>query len=290
MADLLDEQNIPCVMMNPELLVENSRVQAAIAMIKVMQNIGDTTNLLVYANALYGGGLCEQPMHVIQAKTAEALEAIRECIKIANPVERRTRIIELAEELDDVEDEVYEGFIDALKFKATSQAIYDYANDFNSFGQETAIRRNHSYPGIVLVTAHSSKGLEWPIVYNMISKYDSESLNTSEKIEERRRLLFVSATRARDELYITGQWRAYVKVDEANPKNRQEKMNRYLIDSFKAAGNAVTDEGISTALAEYKAKKSVKTKKEPGKFHSGSFLLGSHYLTRLSSFSWVSMH
>ncbi|MBQ8068173.1 MAG: ATP-dependent helicase [Solobacterium sp.] len=255
MADLLDEQNIPCVMMNPELLVENSRVQAAIAMIKVMQNIGDTTNLLVYANALYGGGLCEQPMHVIQAKTAEALEAIRECIKIANPAERRTRIIELAEELDDVEDEVYEGFIDALKFKATSQAIYDYANDFNSFGQETAIRRNHSYPGIVLVTAHSSKGLEWPIVYNMISKYDSESLNTSEKIEERRRLLFVSATRARNELYITGQWRAYVKVDEANPKNRQEKMNRYLIDAFKAAGNAVTDERIDAAFAEYKEKK-----------------------------------
>ena len=255
MADLLDEQNIPCVMMNPELLVENSRVQAEIAMIKVMQNIGDTTNLLVYANALYGGGLCEQPMNVIQAKTAEALEAIRECIKIANPAERRTRIIELAEELDDVEDEVYEGFVDALKFKSTPQAIYDYANDFNSFGQETAIRRNHSYPGIVLVTAHSSKGLEWPIVYNMISKYDTESLNTSEKIEERRRLLFVSATRARDELYITGQWRAYVKVDEANPKKRQEKINRYLMDSFKAAGNAVTDEGISAAFAEYKEKK-----------------------------------
>jgi len=105
------------------------------------------------------------------------------------------------------------------------------------------------------VTAHSSKGLEWPVVYNMISKYDSESLNTSEKIEERRRLLFVSATRARDELYITGQWRAYVKVDEANPKNRQEKMNRYLIDSFKVAGNAVTDERIDAAFAEYKEKK-----------------------------------
>ena len=67
----------------------------------------------------------------------------------------------------------------------------------------------------------------------------------------------MSATRARDELYITGQWRAYVKADEANPKNRQEKMNRYLIDSFKAAGNAVTDERIDAAFAEYKAKRSV---------------------------------
>ena len=105
------------------------------------------------------------------------------------------------------------------------------------------------------MTAHSSKGLEWPVVYNMISKYDAESLNTSEKIEERRRLLFVSATRARDELYITGQWKSYVKVDELNPKNRQDKMNRYLINAFTAGGTAVTDERISAVFAEYKEKK-----------------------------------
>ena len=37
-----------------------------------------------------------------------------------------------------------------------NDAIYDYVNDFNSFGQETAIRRNHSYPGIVQYSRASS--------------------------------------------------------------------------------------------------------------------------------------
>ena len=255
MADLLDAENIPCVMMNPELLIDNSRVQAAISMAKVMQNTGDTTNLLIYANALYGGGLCDQPVSVIQAKTGEALAGILECNKIANPVERREKIIEMAKALDDVEDEVYEGFIDSLNFKPTPQAIFEYANDFNSFGQETAIRRNHTYPGVVLVTAHSSKGLEWPVVYNMITKYDAENVVGIEKVEERRRLLFVSATRARDELYITSQWKSYTKVDKLNPKRREEIYNNYLIDAFKAVGTAVTNESIGAAFADYKAKK-----------------------------------
>jgi superfamily I DNA/RNA helicase len=264
MADLLDEENIPCVMMNPELLVENSRVQAAIAMIKVMQNTGDTTNLLIYANALYGGGLCDEPMPVIQTKAAEALADIRECIKIANPSDRRMRIIEMAEELDDVEDEVYEGFIDALKYKPIPQAIYDYVNDFNSFGQETAIRRNHSYPGIVLVTAHSSKGLEWPIVYNMISKYDSEEMHeyTSRAIElkeERRRLLFVSATRARDELYITGQFIAFSKKAEGDPKKRVHINNEFLKNAFAAIGIRMTDDLISGLKADYDVNRKLKT-------------------------------
>jgi hypothetical protein len=83
---------------------------------------------------------------------------------------------------------------------------------------------------------------------------------TEEEIEKVRiavlnREAFVSATRARDELYVTSQWKAYVKVDASNPKNRQEKMNKYLIDSFKAIGTTVTDERISAAFAEYKEKK-----------------------------------
>ena len=58
------------------------------------------------------------------------------------------------------------------------------------------------YQGVVLTTAHSSKGLEWKAVFNSISGYDSASLHTSgpkhqKKVEEARRLLFVSMTRAR---------------------------------------------------------------------------------------------
>ena len=71
-----------------------------------------------------------------------------------------------------------------------------------------------SYEGVVLVTAHSSKGLEWKYVFNSVSKYDAESLHknssvSKKRLEEARRLLFVSMTRARDSLIVTGQYIAY---------------------------------------------------------------------------------
>ena len=44
------------------------------------------------------------------------------------------------------------------------------------------------------------------MIINSITKYDKAEMGNSER-EEQRRLLFVSATRARDELFITGQIR-----------------------------------------------------------------------------------
>ena len=90
--------------------------------------------------------------------------------------------------------------------------LIKYIYDFEEFGEKVAKRREHSYPGIVLTTAHSSKGLEWPVCFNSITGYDSEELHGSkrtEQKEEKRRLLFVSCTRARDELYVTGVYTAY---------------------------------------------------------------------------------
>ena len=265
MADLLDKEEIPCVMMNPEFLVENSRVQAAISMLKVMQNTGDTTNLFIYANALSGGNLCEKPAAEIQKATDDALCKVLDANKIADPADRKKRIIEMAKELDDVEDEIFESFIDSLNFKPMPQALFDYANDFNSFGQETAVRRNHTYPGIVLVTAHSSKGLEWPIVYNMITKYDSERLTRTDAVEERRRLLFVSATRARDELYITSQWKSYTLVDKES-KKRTPVDNQFLQNAYKAAGIVNTPKEyidmVEQSYSAFEAKKANAKKKK----------------------------
>lgn len=88
------------------------------------------------------------------------------------------------------------------------------------------------YQGVVLTTAHSSKGLEWKAVFNSISGYDSASLHTSgpkhqKKVEEARRLLFVSMTRARDLLYITGQYVAYGPKDDRT-------YNQFLREVFEA--------------------------------------------------------
>lgn len=51
-------------------------------------------------------------------------------------------------------------------------------------GKKKQRKRCKDYPGIVLTTAHSSKGMEWPIVINEISKYHDKNL-VNEDVEEK---------------------------------------------------------------------------------------------------------
>jgi len=60
---------------------------------------------------------------------------------------------------------------------------------------------------VVLTSVHQAKGLEWKVVFVIWladGKFpSSRSLESSDAIEEERRLFYVSVTRAKDELYLT---------------------------------------------------------------------------------------
>ena len=119
------------------------------------------------------------------------------------PETAQTRILkDLLEELKD-DDEIFDSFLEMLYQNESYDEIIRYALDFYVYGEDQAKKRERDYPGIVLTTAHSSKGMEWKLVVNDISKYVRDSL-TIEQRDDVLRLLFVSATRARDELYIVG--------------------------------------------------------------------------------------
>ena len=111
--------------------------------------------------------------------------------------------------------------------------MVSYCRLFGLYGQTQAVKRVKKYPGVVLTTAHSSKGKEWKVVINDLSKYHIKEAGQSyhsRVFEERRRLLFVSATRARDRLYITGQAVAY-----GTKKDNTRVLNQFLIESCEAA-------------------------------------------------------
>jgi len=64
---------------------------------------------------------------------------------------------------------------------------------------------------VTVMTLHSAKGLEFPVVF--ITGVEegifphSRSLNSSEELEEERRLCYVGMTRAKERLYLTYSWR-----------------------------------------------------------------------------------
>lgn len=160
-ANRLTKKGIQSVSLNPEPFLENSRVKAAIAFVKSLEAEEDTQNILTYVNAKVGGGLFE--------KTAEEIEKLVEEGKIDAaivgsklPHEKKDALLDVLKAIDRNDDEIYQKFLETLERK-TYEKIVEYCNDFLVFGTKNEARREHDYPGIVLTTCHSSKGLEWPV-------------------------------------------------------------------------------------------------------------------------------
>ena len=136
------------------------------------------------------------------------------------------------------------------------------------YGEKNEARREHDYPGVVLTTAHSSKGLEWPVVFASLSKFDEEKNNMhilggkhALEREERRRLLFVTATRARDELYITSRYIAYGQKGSYT-------YNLFLEDSYDCMGEVFNVSAIEAEAAAIAKEQASKRKAERAKIRA----------------------
>lgn len=199
-GDILTKKEIPWTLSVPEPMFENSKIQAAMELTKSFMQEEATQGLIIYLNALYQNQLLEKEVNEINTLK----DAIKELID-----ENRDNVeyyFKMLEKLNYDDDEVYESFIEILKKEETLENIFKYIVSFEKYGEKMTVKRLNNYPGVVLTTAHSSKGLEFPIVYNSITKYYDKTARNYRQIEEARRLLFVSITRAKDELYVTGRF------------------------------------------------------------------------------------
>ena len=95
-----------------------------------------------------------------------------------------------------------------------------------------------SNAGVTLMTAHSAKGLEFPIVF-IVGLEDgifphSRSLNDVRELEEERRLAYVAITRAEQLLYVTHSMRRRVYGEEvaAEPSQFLNELPLELIDDL----------------------------------------------------------
>ena len=230
MGSVLTEAGIPWIMLNPEKFLKNSRIIACLEFGKFYRQPSAVNSARVYLNAILKNTLFDHSDEDINNMVEELKERVEEIKAIFSPAEKVAAYLEAISAIDD-SDEIFLSFLDNLKNYVSLDQMLDYCADMGQFGEKEALRRSKNYPGVVLSTAHSSKGLEWPIVFDSINKYDTEDVRRGKQvlIEEKRRLLFVSSTRAKDELYITGEYVAF-----GGAKNRV--FNQYLMDCYEAAG------------------------------------------------------
>lgn len=222
MGTVLTEQGIPFILLNPEKLKDNSKVNAAISLAKFTRDPSATKDAFIYLNAVSGNTLLdENPDETVN----QMITDLREEILDGEMEDFKNRV----EELDAGDDEIFTGFKDSLFEKPSVTDMIDWCLDFEKFGDNEKKRRMLKYPGVVLTTAHSAKGMEWNVVFNSISSYQHSLRMDRTEQEEIRRLFFVSATRARDILYVTGQTVAG-KIDDM-------PVCSFLVqDAYKAAG------------------------------------------------------
>lgn len=204
MAEALEAAGIPYAKRNPEQYLSNPRVKAAVSLARFFRDTDDEQSAFEFLNCQSGNTLLSRGAEKVQMDvrtlcvTAELMEDY--------PDKADETFSSLLESLDEGHvDEIYSAFLkEVYEHAGPYQERITYILQYETFGAKATKKKEGDYPGISLVTAHSAKGLEWPYVFVSLSKFYKKDM-TDEEIEERRRLLFVSATRARDRLVVTGQ-------------------------------------------------------------------------------------
>lgn len=129
---------------------------------------------------------------------------------------------------------------------------------------------------VCISTIHSSKGLEWPVVFvpglcegSMPSKHVDKDENAEEALDEERRVLYVSTTRAKQLLYIStplsssawmnsgGPSRFLTKsvLDLAHEKQKALSSEKHVVSLYNALGALYNDgehqASVKTVLKSY---------------------------------------
>ena len=266
LSTALTKADLPWVMMAPVKIIENSRVHAAISLVDAFFNPDATQLYKEYLNALCDGKLSETYTDLELADAISDLQHQIMNFENLEPGFALTKFHELLEAIGN-EDEIYLRWLDMLYDEEKSRvdrakendeyltplaAAIQFVKEFKRFGKDTEMKMEQKYEGIAITTAHSSKGLEWPVVINTISAYDNSRLHDGrnvEQVEEERRLLFVSMTRAEKELYVTGQYTAYSNEKSGDVYNQFLKN---LYDIMDPSGESYVPQDPEKFIREQK--------------------------------------
>jgi DNA helicase II / ATP-dependent DNA helicase PcrA len=152
---------------------------------------------------------------------------------------------------------------------------------------------------VTLMTVHSAKGLEFPVVF-LVGLEDgvfphSRSLNDDKEMEEERRLAYVAITRAEKILYVTHSMRRRVYGEEiaAEPSQFLNEMPLELVEdlsygsswlSFARGSTATANRAAASALRGDRPQIHPKPKNlYTGKTYNSSDAINEFFKNRVSS-------
>lgn len=162
LADALSKHKLPTVLLAPEKLMTNSRIRAILSFVRVLGDSADTKDALIAANAVVGGCIMDLPNQKIQQLVDNIIVRAENIRNAASLAAKKDGLMKFIDSIA-MDDETVQAFKESLETKEYGE-ILQYCIDFSLYGEDTEYRRVSNYPGIVLTTAHSSKGLEWPVV------------------------------------------------------------------------------------------------------------------------------
>lgn len=201
--EYLREMDIPYVMDIPEPLINNVKIHIAKSLASFLDNTEATQGLFEYL-FLLTDGFRDMKEDEIKTMVEEEAELIKEVIEEYGEEAKLDLFCTMLDIVKD-EDEDFKQFVNGLYEKHHDfNKLKDYLYKFIEYkDNKTVEKNNEKYSAVTLTTAHTSKGKEFTVVIVTISKFKAE--RTIKSIEEERRTLFVSLTRAKEKLFITHQ-------------------------------------------------------------------------------------
>jgi DNA helicase-2/ATP-dependent DNA helicase PcrA len=150
---------------------------------------------------------------------AQLIESLRSLLPDASPATLLEEIIARIEYEAHLQREGFEGIERMENVRELVAAAAEWSEESDETGsvveqflQSTALTSpegvtDGDVEGVTLMTVHTAKGLEWPVVL-LAGMEDglfplSRALDTADGLEEERRLAYVALTRAQDRVYVT---------------------------------------------------------------------------------------
>lgn len=187
----MESAGIPTILRVPEVIGDAPYVKAIIGLASFLLNHEDTLSLALYRKSLGGDPFDSDALK----KDAEELG--KKYDELGSEAERIALFTGMIQ--DACEDYIAKAFAEDIMSKGfhTASEIFRYCVKYKEYKiKETKSTAHEDANAVNLITVHSAKGLEWPIVLLSLKKFRPAN-------EEEHRLLYVAVTRAKEKLLIT---------------------------------------------------------------------------------------